>query len=93
MILENGAYGKRQAKICDVLGIAYHLESFPENGAVSCERVSELLSQEAGQGFSHVSVVHCETSSGVINDIQKIGETAKKIDKGEMRVDEDETAR
>ena len=77
LILENGAYGRRQASICDVLGIAYHKESFQENEMVSPERVQQIL--ESDHSFTNVSVVHCETSSGVINPISKIGAVVKEL--------------
>lgn len=83
LILENGAYGRRQASICDVLGIAYHKESFPENEMVSPERVRQILQKDSS--FTNVAVVHCETSSGVINPITKIGAIVKELCPSECR--------
>lgn len=71
LLLENGAYGKRITKMCDYIGIPYHEESFPENQKVDINRVAEIL--KGDNSFSFVSVVHCETSSGVINPVVEVG--------------------
>ncbi|CAH1792258.1 unnamed protein product, partial [Owenia fusiformis] len=75
LILANGAYGKRMAAICRALNIDHHIELFPENEQVSSTRVEELLQSD---NFSNVSIVHCETSSGVVNPIQDIGRITKE---------------
>ncbi|XP_076463958.1 2-aminoethylphosphonate--pyruvate transaminase-like [Babylonia areolata] len=76
LILENGAYGKRMSKICGATSIPYHMESFPENERVNLQRVAELLKSEK---FSLVSCVHCETSSGVINPVEEVGQLIKAL--------------
>lgn len=75
--MENGAYGKRMGKICDVLKIPYHIESFPENSKVNVKRVEEVLMDDPS--FSMVAVVHCETSSGVINPVVELGQNIKRL--------------
>ncbi|XP_033734877.1 2-aminoethylphosphonate--pyruvate transaminase-like [Pecten maximus] len=77
LLLENGAYGKRMAKICEYLGIPYHQESFPENQKVDLNRVADIL--RADNSFTLVSVVHCETSSGVINPVVEVGSVVRQI--------------
>ncbi|KAL8589749.1 hypothetical protein ACOMHN_027257 [Nucella lapillus] len=74
LILENGAYGKRMAKICEVTSIPYRLESFPENECIDLKRVEEIVKKEK---FSLVSIVHCETSSGVFNPVEEVGRLVK----------------
>ena len=71
LILENGAYGKRQVKICQVLGIDCQHISFPEDSCITGKHVKDILQQEGP--FSLVSMVHCETSSGVFNDVEQVG--------------------
>ena len=82
LILENGAYGKRMGKICEVLDIPFHLESFPENSKVDVGRVEALL--KGDNSFSLVSIVHCETSSGVFNPVEEVGIKVKQIIPGEI---------
>lgn len=53
LILENGAYGKRMANICKLIGVPHHVESWPENRAIDLPRLNEFLTQ-SGQKFTHV---------------------------------------
>lgn len=76
LILENGAYGQRMAKMCKLIGVEYHLESFPEHRAIDLNRVESLLKQN--NKFTNVGVVHSETTSGLVNDIHSIGSLVKK---------------
>ncbi|XP_025105345.1 uncharacterized protein LOC112570876 [Pomacea canaliculata] len=80
LILQNGAYGKRMGKICDVASIPYHMEDFPENSIVEPSRVSEILKENSS--FTHVSIVHCETSSGVFNPVEEVGKIVKTLAPG-----------
>lgn len=64
-------------KICEVLKIPYHIESFPENSKVNVRQVEELLMDDPS--FSMVAVVHCETSSGVINPVVELGQSIKRL--------------
>ncbi|KAJ4449186.1 hypothetical protein ANN_00583 [Periplaneta americana] len=76
LILLNGAYGRRMKKVCDVTGIAADVAEFPEDGIVDVAKVKELL--QRGVQYSVVAVVHCETSSGVINPVEELGRTVKQ---------------
>lgn len=40
------------------------------------EQVARIL--EADKDFSHVCIVHCETSTGILNNIRRVGEVVKK---------------
>ncbi|XP_071161948.1 2-aminoethylphosphonate--pyruvate transaminase-like [Mytilus edulis] len=77
LILQNGAYGKRLAKICDVMSVPYQLESFSEDSKVDVSRVADILSKD--KSFTMTSIVHCETSSGVINPVEDVGKVVKQI--------------
>ena len=65
-----------------MLGIAYHRESFPENEMVSPERVRAILLND--RSFTNVAVVHCETSSGVVNPIEELGAVVKELCPGRL---------
>lgn len=43
LILENGSYGQRIAKICNLLKIEQHTESFPENRRIDINKVKNFL--------------------------------------------------
>lgn len=80
LILENGAYGKRMAKICQVTSIPFHHETFPENQIVDPKRVEDIL--KGDKSFTMVSVVHCETSSGIFNPVVEIGKIIRRLASG-----------
>lgn len=76
LILSNGAYGERQVEIAKVNGLKYNVLRFPENELVNPEVLKSFLSDHPF--ITHVSVVHCETTTGIFNPIQSIGEVVKK---------------
>lgn len=75
LILVNGSYGKRAAKILDYMGRAYqthgHGELLPIRGA----DVTAILDRDAS--LSHVFIVHCETSTGILNPLDEITAAVK----------------
>ncbi|MDQ7247827.1 2-aminoethylphosphonate--pyruvate transaminase [Dongia sedimenti] len=70
LILINGAYGKRMAKICEYYKRATAVLEWPEDQPVDPAKVREALA--ADQAITHVAVVHCETTSGILNPIAEI---------------------
>ncbi len=70
LILINGAYGKRMAKICDYYGRSYRALEVPEDRAIEPATVAQALAED--HAVTHVAVVHCETTSGVLNPVAEI---------------------
>src|SRR5215471_5760384 len=70
LILINGAYGKRAAKICDYAGRAHVDLEWAEDQPVDPARTEAAL--KADPAITHVFVVHCETTSGVLNPIADV---------------------
>ena len=72
LVLANGAYGLRAAKILHYLGRAHTLidkgDYLPPRG----EEVAAALA--ADPDISHVIAIHCETSSGILNPIDEISQ-------------------
>jgi 2-aminoethylphosphonate-pyruvate transaminase len=67
LVASNGAYGRRLAQIARRLGIATLLREYAEE---------EPLPPDCGSGFddvTHLAVVHCETSTGLLNPVREIG--------------------
>ena len=72
LVLINGAYGQRIAKTLDCIG-RVHVDIdkgdyLPPRG----QEVADMLA--ADPAITHVIVVHCETSSGILNPIREISE-------------------
>ena len=70
LILVNGAYGQRIARICDYYGRAYRVQESAENVPVDTAELDAALDADAE--ISHVAVVHCETTSGILNPVAEV---------------------
>lgn len=68
LVLVNGAYGKRIAEIAEYLNIEVLCLSVAEHEWVSTEALSDLLNTDSD--ITHVAMVHCETTSGILNPIE-----------------------
>lgn len=76
LVLANGAYGQRIAMIARCLKIECRVY---DTGDLKRHNLKELDSILTGDiNISHVAVVHCETTTGMLNDIEQIGEVVKK---------------
>ena len=73
LVLVNGAYGQRIAQTLDYLGRAY---SVIDKGDYMPPRGPEVAAAlDADPAITHVVLVHCETSSGILNPVAEISET------------------
>ncbi len=71
LVLVNGAYGRRIADIARVLAIPCRCLEYPETRCPDPGDVARVL--EADPGITHVAVIHCETTTGIVNPIEAIG--------------------
>jgi len=76
LVLVNGAYGRRIARMARVHGIETETLEAPENLRILPEAVAARLAAE--RGFTHVAVVHCETTTGILNPIEAIGAVVER---------------
>jgi 2-aminoethylphosphonate-pyruvate transaminase len=67
LILVNGAYGRRMALICRHAGRNFTTLEWPEQTPVDPAMVDQALATDVA--ITHVAVVHCETTSGVLNSL------------------------
>ncbi|PAF52844.1 2-aminoethylphosphonate--pyruvate transaminase [Helicobacter sp. 13S00477-4] len=79
LILSNGAYGRRMAEIAKILKIPYLLKEFDERQVVSAESVLEIL--EKDKDIDSVCLVHCETTTGILNPLEEIAAIVKSFNK------------
>jgi len=70
LVLINGAYGHRMAKILDYAGRAYSTLETPEDTPPGLDDLDAAL--KADGDISHVVCVYCETTSGILNPIADI---------------------
>lgn len=78
LILVNGAYGERMVKIAARHRIEHEVMRWPENKAVAVERVAERLPTDLRIGY--VAMVHCETTTGILNPVNEVGELLAGVD-------------
>jgi 2-aminoethylphosphonate-pyruvate transaminase len=72
LILVNGAYGARMARICQVMGRAHATLETPEDVPPAPAAVDAALA--ADPAITHVAMVHCETTSGILNPVCGVAE-------------------
>lgn len=75
----NGAYGVRIGKIATIHHIPQTTLQYEENKWPDLKQIEESLS--INPEITHVSVVHCETTTGIFNPIFEIGQLCKKYNK------------
>ncbi len=80
LVLVNGAYGTRMAEIARVIGRDAATIEWREDEAVDPVTVDDRLRQD--KTITHVAVVHCETTSGILNPIHQVAEVVARYKVG-----------
>src|SRR5438093_8244452 len=75
LVLANGAYGERMATIAERLAISTRLACWLEDESPQPAAVQRLIEEEPAA--AHVAMVHCETTTGILNPIDEIGRIVK----------------
>ncbi|GBQ59071.1 2-aminoethylphosphonate--pyruvate transaminase 1 [Komagataeibacter swingsii DSM 16373] len=70
LVLANGAYGQRIARTLGYLGRACRVLDKGDFSPPRGPEVARILAEDTA--ITHVIVVHCETSSGILNPIEEI---------------------
>jgi len=76
LVVANGVYGQRIAIIARRLGIACSVLDCGETGRPEPAEVWRELG--ADPAVTHVAVVHCETTTGMLNPVEEIGAVVKR---------------
>lgn len=79
LLITNGAYGKRMVQICEYAKLSYLEYNVGYAQIPSSEKVGEIL--HSNKDITHIAMVHCETTSGILNDIESIAHVAKTYNK------------
>ena len=75
-VLSNGAYGERMVLMLQHAGIDHVVLRTPEHLPVDPAALDRLLAQDPA--VTHVAVVHCETTTGILNPIAEVGAVARR---------------
>ncbi len=73
LVLINGAYGKRLAKLTTMMGRKLSTFETADDVPITAADVDRLLA--ADPSVTHVAVIHCETSTGIENPLAEIAAT------------------
>lgn len=80
LVPQNGAYCERIARICRVLGRKLTTVDYAENMQVDAADVERALRTDAS--ITHVALVHCETSTGILNPLQEVAQVVARHGRG-----------
>jgi 2-aminoethylphosphonate-pyruvate transaminase len=76
LVLVNGAYGRRMAEIARRLGRKLAVIESDEDRPVDPAAAAACLDRD--EGVTDVAIVHCETTSGVLNPLQDVADIVAK---------------
>ena len=69
LILDNGAYGARMAKIASVYGICYDTYKSDGISKPDTEEIKKILTDG---GYTHFAIVYHETTTGLLNPVPEL---------------------
>lgn len=76
LVPQNGAYCKRIARILSLLGRRTSSLEYPEDQPVKPGDVDAALKNDPS--ITHVALVHCETSTGVLNPLKEVADVVAR---------------
>jgi 2-aminoethylphosphonate-pyruvate transaminase len=72
LVLINGAYGKRMARMTEMMGRRVSTFEAADDVPITGGDVARLLDTDGS--ITHVGLIHCETSTGILNPLPEIAE-------------------
>jgi 2-aminoethylphosphonate-pyruvate transaminase len=72
LVLVNGAYGLRMARLTAMMG--RRMSTFETADGVPTTAVDVARALDADATITHVGLIHCETSTGILNPLPEIAE-------------------
>jgi 2-aminoethylphosphonate-pyruvate transaminase len=79
-VLINGAYGTRMAKLTRMMGRRVSEFQTAEDVPTTADDVERLLTRDPS--ITHVGLIHCETSTGILNPLADIARVVRRHGKG-----------
>ncbi len=80
LVPQNGAYCQRITRICRILGRKVTSIDYAEDRPVEAADVDRALA--ADPSITHVALVHCETSTGILNPLPEIAAVVARHGRG-----------
>ena len=79
LIVTNGAYGERMVKMAQCIGINYREYSVGYDEYPNEAELRNILAEDSA--ITHLAMVHCETTTGILNPLELISKVAKEYGK------------
>jgi 2-aminoethylphosphonate-pyruvate transaminase len=80
LVCVNGAYGKRMAKLTEMMGRRLTTFETAEDVPTTAADVARMLDRDAS--ITHVGLIHCETSTGILNPLPDIAAAVAQRKRG-----------
>jgi 2-aminoethylphosphonate-pyruvate transaminase len=80
LVLINGAYGKRFAKLTEMMGRRLSTFETADDVPTTADDVERMLAKDSS--ITHVGLIHCETSTGISNPLAAIAAVVASHGKG-----------
>jgi 2-aminoethylphosphonate aminotransferase len=77
VIINNGVYGERMCKIADAYRLDWVEFQSPYDCAINIKKLQEFI-LNFPRKISYLAIVHNETTTGLLNEIEKIGEICRR---------------
>ncbi len=77
LVAINGAYGRRMAQIARTLTIETETIVSPESQPIVAKQIEDALVRNPA--ITHVGVIHCETTTGILNPVLQIGPVVRRL--------------
>lgn len=79
LIITNGTYGERIVKMADYIGLHYKHYDVAYNAYPDELELKYILENDAA--ITHVVMVHCETTTGILNPLERVSRLANAYQK------------
>ncbi|MBB1384881.1 2-aminoethylphosphonate--pyruvate transaminase [Pseudoalteromonas sp. SG45-5] len=79
LVINNGAYGERIGEIAAYLNINTHIINYTETQLPNVTDIEAVLLNDSD--ITHIAMVHCETTTGMLNPAEAVGQLAKTYNK------------
>ncbi|MGL4344618.1 MAG: 2-aminoethylphosphonate--pyruvate transaminase [Cellulosilyticaceae bacterium] len=79
LFITNGAYGERMVSMAECMGANYVVCDVPYNRYPEVEEIKGYLEEDLA--ITHIAMVHCETTTGILNPLEEVCELARTYGK------------
>lgn len=79
LFITNGAYGERMVQMAETIGIPHLVYSVAYARQPDVDKIRLYLEED--ESITHIAMVHCETTTGLLNPIESVGQLAQQFHK------------